>query len=75
MKFEWDEDKNKLNYKKHGIDFETAMLVFNDLQRIEIYDVEHSINEDRYNTIGMVHVCCIHREEREYTVNISKTCN
>lgn len=55
MKFEWDEDKNKLNYKKHGIDFETAMLFFNDLQRIEIYDVEHSINEDRYNTIGMVH--------------------
>ena len=54
LKFEWDEDKNQLNLKKHGIDFETAMLVFNDLQRIEIYDMEHSINEDRYNTIGMV---------------------
>ncbi len=54
MKFEWDDDKNKLNLKKHGIDFETAMLVFNDTQRIEIYDIEHSINEDRYNTIGMV---------------------
>ena len=54
LKFEWDEDKNQLNLKKHGIDFETAMLVFNDLQRIEIYDIEHSINEDRYNTIGMV---------------------
>ena len=51
MKFEWDEDKNELNLKKHGIDFETAMLVFNDLHRIEIYDMEHSINEDRYNTI------------------------
>ena len=55
LNFEWDEEKNQLNLKKHGIDFETAMLVFNDLQRIEIYDVEHSINEDRYNTIGMVH--------------------
>ncbi len=54
MKFEWDEDKNQLNFQKHGIDFETAILVFNDLQRIEIYDVEHSIDEDRYNTIGMV---------------------
>ena len=31
------------------------MLVFNDLQRIEIYDIEHSVSEDRYNTIGMVH--------------------
>ena len=55
MTFEWDEEKNKLNQRKHGIDFETAMLVFNDLQRIEIYDMEHSISEDRYNIIGMVH--------------------
>lgn len=55
MKFEWDEEKNKINLEKHGINFETAMLVFNDSQRIEIYDVEHSIHEDRYNTIGMVH--------------------
>ena len=46
--------KNQLNRKKHGIDFETAMLVFNDLQRIKIYDEEHSITEDRYNTIGLV---------------------
>ena len=54
LTFEWDEEKNKINIEKHGIDFDTAMLVFNDLQRIEIYDVEHSIEEDRYNTIGMV---------------------
>ena len=54
LKFEWDELKNQLNRKKHGIDFETAILVFNDLQRIEIYDEEHSITEDRYNTIGLV---------------------
>lgn len=40
MKFEWDENKNQLNLEKHGIDFETAMLVFNDSKRIEIYDVE-----------------------------------
>lgn len=55
MTFEWDEEKNQINIMRHGIDFETAMLVFNDLERIEIYDVEHSIDEDRYNTIGMVH--------------------
>ena len=54
MTFEWDEEKNKINMEKHGIDFDTAMLVFNDLQRIEIYDIEHSLEEDRYNTIGMV---------------------
>ncbi len=45
----------KLNERiKKSIKY-TAMLVFNDLQRIEIYDVEHSIHEDRYNTIGLVH--------------------
>lgn len=32
MTFEWDEDKNQLNLEKHGIDFDTAILVFNDLQ-------------------------------------------
>lgn len=53
--FEWDEEKNKINKGKHGIDFETAMLVFNDTQRIEIFDIEHSVEEDRYNIIGMVH--------------------
>ena len=55
MFFEWDEEKNRINMEKHGISFEVAMLVFNDLQRIEIYDMEHSATEDRYNTIGMVH--------------------
>lgn len=54
MVFIWDEEKNQANFAKHGIDFETAMLVFNDWQRIEIYDFEHSSNEDRYNTIGIV---------------------
>nr|WP_304578273.1 BrnT family toxin [uncultured Acetatifactor sp.] len=54
LKFEWDEEKNQINIERHGIDFETAVLVFNDVQRIEIYDIEHSMNEDRYNTIGMV---------------------
>lgn len=29
--------------------------MFDDENRIEIYDIEHSIDEDRYNTIGLVH--------------------
>ena len=54
MQFEWDEDKAALNLKKHGVRFETAAKVFCDENRIEFYDSEHSIEEDRYNTIGMV---------------------
>ena len=29
-KFEWDEAKNERNKTKHGIDFETAQLAFDD---------------------------------------------
>lgn len=54
MKFEWDADKAALNLRKHGVRFETAARVFNDANRIELYDSEHSTDEDRYNTIGMV---------------------
>lgn len=54
MLFEWDENKNKLNIKNHGIDFKTAEAVFQDEFRIEKYDSKHSIDEDRYITIGEV---------------------
>ena len=53
--FEWDSAKEAANIKKHGIDFDTASLVFEDYFRIEKYDEAHSGEEDRYNTIGMVH--------------------
>jgi len=37
MKFVWDENKNRANSAKHGIDFETATLLWNDEHRVEIY--------------------------------------
>jgi uncharacterized DUF497 family protein len=30
MKFEWDEDKIRANYAKHGVSFEIACKVFDD---------------------------------------------
>ena len=51
---EWDENKNQINIKKHGISFETAALVFADEERIEYYDRLHSTDEDRYVVIGCV---------------------
>jgi len=36
MEFEWDERKNRRNKNKHGIDFETAMKLWNDKNRIVI---------------------------------------
>jgi uncharacterized DUF497 family protein len=54
MQFDWDDDKEKSNIEKHGIDFSTAALVFGDNNRIEKYDEHHSISEDRYITIGQI---------------------
>ncbi|MDO5408608.1 MAG: BrnT family toxin [Eubacteriales bacterium] len=52
MAFEYDEEKNKINIKKHGIDFRSAARVFFDYDRIEIFDDSHSETEERYDTIG-----------------------
>ena len=61
MLFEWDDDKDRKNAEVHGIDFETAANVFCDPDRIEWYDDIHSIEEDRYITIGMIdkHICVV----------------
>lgn len=50
--FEYDEAKNLKNIEKHGISLKTAARVFFDYDRIELFDEEHSSQEDCYNTIG-----------------------
>ena len=51
---EWDDNKNRIKFRKHGISFETAALVFADEERIEYHDKLHSQNEDRYVVLGCV---------------------
>jgi uncharacterized protein len=52
MKFEWDENKNRPNYKKHGVWFEEAQTLWADAESVEFFDPEHSSNEDRFIRIG-----------------------
>ena len=52
--FEWDEEKNKLNKKIHGISFEDAKFVFNDPFKVILPDLYHSENEERWLAIGLV---------------------
>ena len=52
MVFEYDEKKNRTNREKHGISFRSAARVFFDYDRIEFYDEENSLDEDRFDTIG-----------------------
>lgn len=54
LNFEWDDEKAKINVKKHGIYFEDAARVFLDKNLIDDYDFEHSDEEDRIKIIGKV---------------------
>lgn len=50
--FEWDNNKNISNFKKHGILFEEAILVFYDLNCLIESDIKHSQAEDREYALG-----------------------
>ena len=54
MVFEWDDEKNQINWRKHNVDFNDAAQVFGDENRIEWFDAAHSDTEERYITLGMV---------------------
>ena len=54
LSFEWDENKNATNIKKHKINFEEASTVFLDDEAILIEDPDHSDEaEDRFLLLGM----------------------
>ncbi len=53
IKFEWDENKNQINQRKHGISFEEAKTVFYDENAILFDDPEHSEDEERFLIIGI----------------------
>lgn len=52
IKFEWDEHKNRINKRKHGISFEDAVMVFLDEKAIYIADPAHSVGEERFLLLG-----------------------
>ena len=51
--FEWDDRKAGINYRKHGIRFEEAALVFNDPLSVSKQD-RITDGEQRWQTIGMI---------------------
>ncbi|EAZ89748.1 BrnT family toxin [Crocosphaera chwakensis] len=52
LRFEWDNEKNKLKQKKHGISFDEAKSVFYDDQAIQFWDDNHSNLEERFLLLG-----------------------
>jgi len=67
-KFDWDRTKNLMNINKHGISFKEAATIFQDKNSIELDDLEHSQDEDRFLIIGesrrfrLIVVCHCYRE-------------
>jgi len=53
MEFEWNLNKAELNLEKHGVSFQEAATVFNDLLSVTFPDPAHSIGENRYVIIGI----------------------
>lgn len=52
INFEWNSRKAASNLKKHGVAFEEASTIFEDLLSLTIRDPWHSDEEDRFITIG-----------------------
>ncbi|ODS22447.1 hypothetical protein AB835_14095 [Candidatus Endobugula sertula] len=53
MQFEWDDAKNALNIRKHGIDFEDVKDIFNH-PVMTVLDTREDYGEPRWLSIGWI---------------------
>ena len=53
MHYDWDDEKNKANIAKHGIDFNLAEK-FDWLSAIEIQDNRKDYGEERWIALGLI---------------------
>jgi uncharacterized DUF497 family protein len=76
-KFEWDENKNRINFQKHRVSFNEAQTVFSDEFILFFPDDEHSQDEERFIAIGesaksrLLIVCHCYRDDDAITRLIS----
>lgn len=71
--FEWDAEKDQLNYEKHAIRFEEAIQVFYDKQRIIYSDISHSTTtEQRWYCVGKIgeNICTVRFVVRDDVLRI-----
>ena len=70
-RFEWDEDKNLTNQRKHGISFQEASAIF-DGPVLSLEDEGHhsEIRERSYGLIGGTVVACVVHTDREGVTRI-----
>jgi len=54
MEFEWDDDKSDACFRGRGFDFDYAIRVFSDRNRVVMPDRRRDYGEDRYRVFGMI---------------------
>jgi len=52
--FEWDPEKERENFERHGVHFKTARQVFLDYSRMWRHDDDSSDTEDRWQTMVLL---------------------
>lgn len=74
MDFEWNAAKDRSNQIRHGVSFDEAAELFTiGGEYLEIYDAEHSNDEDRFIAIGPIQrglVLVVYTERLEETIRI-----
>ena len=79
--FEWDEDKEKSNFRKHKITFAEGESIFYDPHSLTVSDPDHSIEEHRFIDIGtsnknrVLVVVYTEREERIRIISVREATN
>jgi uncharacterized DUF497 family protein len=58
MKFSWDSDKERINRRKHKVTFFDACHVFADQCVLPLFDDEHSLDEERWISMGQIPCGC-----------------
>ena len=53
MRFEWDDNKARINLSNHQLSFATAQRVFDDPNHLSVQD-RHEDGEERWQTLGRI---------------------
>ena len=72
MQFEWDEEKNRENIRKHGLDFADAWQIF-EAPMLTMLDTKEDYGEDRFLGLGFLKnfvVVVVYTEPKEETTRV-----
>lgn len=73
MNFEWDPIKARSNANEHSITFDDAATVFGDPLALTFPDPDHSNDEDRFVTFGVIangEMVVVSHTDREDSIRI-----